>query len=382
MSSKPKIICVDDETHNLEALHRLLRKDFDVQTASSGKQALQILKDPNQKFAVLLTDQRMPEMTGVELLEAAEHFQKDAVKIMLTGYSDMDAIIDAVNKGHIYRYIAKPWDAVDLVQTVKSAAELHNTKGLLQKKNRELEDAYKELKTLDEAKSRFMILINHELKTPLTSILNFTTLLENSQLDDEQKMSVGHISKNGIRLRSLIDDTLMIMRAQTNQIKIEVLPVLINDLTKLLDATLLVEMEKRGLSLSQEITEVTLNTDPRLLREIIGRIFHNALKFSAKGSTLHFSLSSENSELVATLTNPGQSFDPSPYLTKTSIFVTSENIMNHSQGQGLGLAIAKMLADLLGGKMHIACEEGLVTVSVRIPSLASGENTTFTSRRK
>ncbi len=265
---------------------------------------------------------------------------------------------------------------------MKSAAELFNTKHLLRKKNNELELAYKELKTLDEAKSRFMILINHELKTPLTSILNFTSLLENSQLDDEQKLSVAHIHKNGQRLRNLIDDTLMIMRAQTNQIRIEVLPLLIQDLTKILDASLFHELEKKSLTLSQEIEEMSLNTDPRLFREILTKIFHNALKFSPVGGRLVFSIVKEGTDLVATLSNPGQSFDPSPYLSKTSIFVTSENIMNHSQGQGLGLAIAKMLADLLGGQMTISCDKGMVTVSVRIPSQASAASAPESSRRR
>ncbi len=106
MEAKPKVLCVDDEVHNLEALSRLLRKDFQVVTANSGKEALAILRDPNNQFSVILTDQRMPEMTGVELLAASEKYQNEAIKIMLTGYSDMEAIIDAVNKGHIYRYIA------------------------------------------------------------------------------------------------------------------------------------------------------------------------------------------------------------------------------------------------------------------------------------
>ncbi len=382
MDEKPKVLCVDDEVHNLEALSRLLRKDFQVVTANSGKEALTILKNPENQFSVIITDQRMPEMTGVELLAASEKTQGEAIKIMLTGYSDMEAIIDAVNKGHIYRYIAKPWDSVDLIQTVKSAAELFNTKNLLRKKNDELELAYKDLKSLDEAKSRFMILINHELKTPLTSILNFTSLLENSQLDDEQRLSVNHIHRNGQRLRNLIDDTLMIMRAQTNQIRIEVLPILIQDLTKILDASLFHELEKKSLTLKQSIEEMNLNTDPRLFREILTKVFHNALKFSPTGGQLSFTIVKDGKDLVATLSNPGQSFDPSPYLTKTSIFVTSENIMNHSQGQGLGLAIAKMLADLLGGRMTISCDDGLVTVSVRIPNQVSDATTVESSRRR
>ncbi len=115
---KPPILLVDDEPEILNSLKGLLRREFTLFTATSGKEALEIL-DQNS-IHVIMTDQRMPEMTGAELLGRAK---SDSVRIIFTGYADIKAVVDAVNKGHLYRYITKPWDPDDLVEALHDAAK-------------------------------------------------------------------------------------------------------------------------------------------------------------------------------------------------------------------------------------------------------------------
>src|SRR6202012_3259788 len=124
-----------------------------------------------------VTDQRMPGMTGVELLSESMESTPDAVRILLTGYTDIESVIAAINSGQIYRYVTKPWDPVDLTNAVDKAIERYEMSAELKEKNAALEMALRELRVLDEAKSNFMILINHELKTPLTSMVSFLSLL-------------------------------------------------------------------------------------------------------------------------------------------------------------------------------------------------------------
>ncbi|RYZ84241.1 MAG: response regulator, partial [Proteobacteria bacterium] len=183
---KHTILCVDDEIDNVDALERLFRKKYAVLKATSGAQGLKILSE-NPNVALIISDQRMPSMTGVEFLEKAQLSCPHALRILLTGYTDIESVISAVNQGQIYRYLTKPWDSVDLANTVDQAIEKFDTARELKTKNIELAQALNELKSLDRAKSNFMILINHELKTPLTSILSFVGLLNESKLDDEQK---------------------------------------------------------------------------------------------------------------------------------------------------------------------------------------------------
>jgi two-component system response regulator HupR/HoxA len=118
-----KMLIVDDEEANLRTLERLFREDYTVLTASSGVVALSLLEQHN--VAILITDQRMPEMTGIELLNKTAELRPQMVRILLTGYTDVGSLIEAINCGLVYRYITKPWNNDDLRLTVSRALEHH-----------------------------------------------------------------------------------------------------------------------------------------------------------------------------------------------------------------------------------------------------------------
>lgn len=120
VSDKPTLLVVDDEPDILFSLKALLRRDFDVVTAESGSEALETIA--RQPPHILMTDQRMPGMTGAELLIEAQRVSPETVPIMFTGYADIKAVIDAVNHGHIFRYLTKPWDPDDLFGVLSEAA--------------------------------------------------------------------------------------------------------------------------------------------------------------------------------------------------------------------------------------------------------------------
>jgi DNA-binding NtrC family response regulator len=118
-TNKHPILLVDDEPEILFSLRGLLRREFDLHTAQSGAEALEILR--RQSIHVIMTDQRMPEMTGVELLRRARGESPEALRIVFTGYADIRAVIDAINHGQIYRYLTKPWDPDELVAVLHEA---------------------------------------------------------------------------------------------------------------------------------------------------------------------------------------------------------------------------------------------------------------------
>lgn len=124
MESQDKItiLYVDDEVNNLNSFKAAFRRDFKVFTAASGKEGLDILS--NNVINIIITDQRMPEMTGVEFLIEVLKEHVEPIRILLTGYSDINAVIDAVNKGQIYYYINKPWDEQQLRIVIKNAYEI------------------------------------------------------------------------------------------------------------------------------------------------------------------------------------------------------------------------------------------------------------------
>jgi DNA-binding NtrC family response regulator len=123
-ANKHSILLVDDEPEILFSLRGLLRREYDLHTANSGAEALEVLhKHPVQ---VIMTDQRMPEMTGVELLRRARGECPAAIRIVFTGYADIKAVIDAINQGQIYRYLTKPWDPDELLAVLRQACDHHD----------------------------------------------------------------------------------------------------------------------------------------------------------------------------------------------------------------------------------------------------------------
>lgn len=119
------ILCVDDEQNILQALKRLLRKEgYRILTAISGADGLKILKEND--IHLVITDQRMPGMSGTDLLARVKENFPDVIRIVLTGYTEVDAITEAINKGHIYKFILKPWNDQNLKLEIKQGLEQYD----------------------------------------------------------------------------------------------------------------------------------------------------------------------------------------------------------------------------------------------------------------
>lgn len=130
---KYKIMIVDDEPVNLRLLERLLSRSYQVIAASSGTEALQLLLEHD--VALLITDQRMPGMTGIELLKRTVDFRPHMVRMILTGYTDVSSLVEAINCGQVYKYVTKPWNNEDLRLAVERALEYYQ----INKNSHELE---------------------------------------------------------------------------------------------------------------------------------------------------------------------------------------------------------------------------------------------------
>jgi CheY-like chemotaxis protein len=131
---KAKMLVVDDEPDNLDLLYRTFRRDFQVLKAESGVHALEMLNQEGE-VAVIISDQRMPEMKGTEFLSRTVPQFPDTMRIILTGFTDVEDLVEAINSGQVYRYITKPWDPNELKVVVRRAAETYE---LLKQRTEEL----------------------------------------------------------------------------------------------------------------------------------------------------------------------------------------------------------------------------------------------------
>lgn len=121
---RPRIVCVDDEPHVVGGLALHLRRRYDVEIATSGAAGLELL-DGVPQAAVVISDMRMPGVNGAEFLSKAYAKHPSTARILLTGFSEVDSAVQAVNEGHIFRFLFKPCPPPDLLRTVDAAAELH-----------------------------------------------------------------------------------------------------------------------------------------------------------------------------------------------------------------------------------------------------------------
>jgi two-component system, sensor histidine kinase and response regulator len=349
---KPYLLCLDDESHNLDALERIFRKKFNVLKAIDGLTAFGFLNS-YPHIPIIISDQRMPEISGVEFLEKSINTHPDSIRILLTGYTDIESVIESVNKAQIYRYLTKPWDAIDLSNTVDQALEKFYLRKEIGLKNAELELAYNELKQLDLAKSQFMILINHELKTPLTTILSFTELLKETLLSEEQTLFLDRINKSSDKLKKIIDDVLLILKGELETIIVKNQTMNVAELLKQIPQEIQKNLKLKNQTLVEDFSFSDLTTDPHLLTMAFHRALHNATKFGLAQSHIEVKTMTRNNKKIISLFNKGPAISQSVINKIFQPFQLDENIMNHSVGMGLGLTICHTILKSLGGTLEI-----------------------------
>jgi two-component system, sensor histidine kinase and response regulator len=362
---KHTILCVDDEIDNVEALERLFRKKYRVLKATSGAEALNLLAD--EDVALIISDQRMPRMSGTEFLERSIDLRPDAVRILLTGYTDIESVIAAINSGQIYRYVTKPWDSRELTSAVDRAVERFELAQELKQKNKELESALSELQTLDTAKNHFMILINHELKTPLTALLSFLELLKETELDEEQKKFVERIETSGGRLREIILDVIDLLAAETGQTPLRREKISGKEICKKVLEPLKKLAEEKKQTLVLPTTGPQVHADAKIIGNVLQRITHNAIKFGEKGTEIEVVCEKGGDDKIYfNVKNEGKPISKSAIDRILKPFTLDENIMNHSKGLGLGLSLCQALLKRHSSRLEIKSESGRTIVGFGI----------------
>jgi two-component system sensor histidine kinase/response regulator len=190
-----KILYVDDEPNNLTAFKASFRRNYEIYTAASVQEAKKLLFDVDVN--VIIADQRMPGTTGVEFFNAIKDQHPDPVRILLTGYTDVESLVDAINKGQIYRFIKKPWDEFELQTAIKHGYDIFQAKRELREKMDVLE------KTNDEL-SRFIYSASHDLRSPLMSVLGIIDLSKMDQSVTDPNGYLNMIETSIIRLDGFI----------------------------------------------------------------------------------------------------------------------------------------------------------------------------------
>ncbi|MEM6263762.1 MAG: adenylate/guanylate cyclase domain-containing protein [Bacteroidota bacterium] len=172
------ILYIDDEHHNLITFKAAFRREYRILTAQSGPEALEVLR--NNEVGLVISDQRMPEMTGVEVLEKISREYPDTVRIILTGFSDVEAIINGINSGGIFRYITKPWEEQELRMTIENARQVHR---LNRSNHRILSELQQKLEEQERLMRLFVRYVPEQVVTKALATTDMATMFEGEELN-------------------------------------------------------------------------------------------------------------------------------------------------------------------------------------------------------
>ena len=363
-----KVLVVDDEPDVLRSVYHLLRIDYEVVTCQRASEALDHLKAVTD-VAVILSDQRMPGMTGIELLQQARLIRPETTCLLFTAYADIHAVIDAINHGHVFRYITKPWGAEELESVIRQAVERHD---MIIEKNQllaELQTANAKLAEANRLKGIFLEVASHELNTPVTVVLGLTDLWKLSLTNDAtgpERQWVERINAAARRLAKTVQRMFKLVEnrefGQTLNLETVELELLVREAIE--ELTPYLEARKQRVEVEIEPQFGSIDADSSKIMDILINLLANAIKFTPDSGTIRVQaqrLEGDPEWVRVVIKDEGVGVHPSEQQYLFEPFFTGFDTLHHSSGEyqfgkrgiGLGLCLVKTFVELHGGRVEV-----------------------------
>jgi len=357
---KYNILYVDDEPSNLRIFKDTFRRKFNIHIAKSAKEGIEILDQ--HKIDLILSDQRMPEMTGVELLQYAFKTYPKTNRILISGYSDIKAVEAAINQARVFQYVQKPWSEPDLLDIISSALRVQELELENEMQKKELIIAKEKAEESDRLKTEFIYNLTHEIRTPMNGIIGFSTLLENDDLDEQDRRSFLKIVQNSTQqLLRIIDDILEISHLVTKQVRVEESDVNLTELLSELHTVFNIKAKEANIPLLLKLDyegACMVRTDRARLYTILSNLLDNAIKFTTEGQ-IAFGCYKKDNTLTIYVEDSGVGIKEENQKQIFNRFIQEEQeLSNKTGGLGLGLSIALENAKLIGGDIKVDSTKG------------------------
>lgn len=346
LEQKIRLLYIDDEANNLLAFQAGFRRLYEIYTAETVAEGMNILNDKD--IQVIIADQRMPKTTGVEFFNIIRKAHPDPVRILLTGYSDLESVIDAINKGEIFRYIKKPWDEIELTSAIQNAYEMYQTRKQLKMKIDELQKANDEL-------NRFVYSTSHDLRSPLANILGILNLAKMQQTSPETNDYFSMIESCVNKMDGFIHKTIEYYKG----IRLENINEPIDFQRMFDDSIALCNMQNPKIAFDVHVDQsVEFTSDSFRLSLILNNLISNAVKYQRaeeQNPTVKLTALVTTTEATIYIEDNGVGIIEEHLNKIFQIFFRSTDFKN---GLGIGLYIVKEALTRIGGEIFVKSEYG------------------------
>ncbi len=364
------VLFLDDEEKVLNSIKRMFANEpYGVAVARNYLEAMEIIS--REKIKVVLSDQRMPDISGVEFLRRVRVQYPDVVRILFTAYADLLAAEQAINVGEVFRFINKPWHQDELKATVVGAMyhydlvkENRQLFESVKAKNEELQLANRKLKVLYDIQKEFSSTLSHELRTPLASIKAAIDIIISDtagELTKDQREFLGMVKDNVDRLNRLINNILDLAQLESGKMKLNVQPGDINKVIQSVVAAQESMAKTKGLYLKTVLDQQapTLAFDPDKVVQVLQNLINNAIKFTNAGGITISSISRpEDNHIEVRVQDTGCGIKEPDIVKLFEKFQQLGESRHKCGGTGLGLAICKEIIHQHGGKISVESTVG------------------------
>jgi signal transduction histidine kinase len=348
------VLVVDDEESVATTIQEILRLDGHTVTAvTSGAEALRLLGE--RQFDVVLTDLRLADIDGVDVLKEVQRTAPDTAAIMLTGYASLESAIAALRSG-AYDYLMKPSDVEELRATVNRAIE-----------RRELRRRLLELEETDRVKTQFLSMASHELRTPLTAVSGFIQVArrritraadrDDPAIDWKQEATraaetLELAQRQSRRLGRLVDELLDVSRLQLGRVELHPTQIDLVAASRELIERMRLLSTTHTLEFETDVESAPAEADPDRIDQVFENLIGNAIKYSPAGGTVHVKLTTQGEEAEITISDQGIGIAPDELDRIFNLFYRSPDPRaGHVGGLGLGLYISREIITRHGGRL-------------------------------